>query len=269
MGRGVQGFSLHPYTLRGFTMKKKLLAWVLMVLLLLSTCPFAVSASETARVTVQDGTATQGGTVSVYLRADDFVDVSVLDVEVYYDTAAMSVDYVSNSSFLSGASVSTNTAVAGVIKISAMSVNGFSGSGQMMMIRFRVNANCPVGTYPVAVAVGDAYDSNLNPATVRSVSGTVTVKAAATQSFSLSSSRSTSAAQQGDTFTVRVYNSASRAFASADFGIEYDREQLRLTALELDKHLSSIPLMTDQGWHRMQTRGGCCSRRSHSPSGTS
>ena len=37
----------------------------------------------------------------------------------------------------------------------------------------------------------------------------------------------------------------------------------------LSKHLSSIPLMTDQGWHRMQTRGGCCSRRSHSPLGTS
>lgn len=35
------------------------------------------------------------------------------------------------------------------------------------------------------------------------------------------------------------------------------------------EHLSSIPLMTDQGWHRMQTRGSCCSRRSHSPSGTS
>lgn len=35
------------------------------------------------------------------------------------------------------------------------------------------------------------------------------------------------------------------------------------------EHLSSIPLMTDRGWHRMQTRGGCCSRHSQSPSGTS
>ena len=214
-------------------MKKRMVALALAVLFLLAACPLTAFAAQTAQVTAENSTAAQGGYAYVYLRADNFADVCVLDIEVYYDSSVMSVNYVSNGSLFSGASVSTNTATPGVIKISAMAVNGFGSDGRMMTLSFRVHADCPVGDYPVTVAVGDAYDTNMNPAPIKSVSGTVTVTKSAAQSFSVSASRSTSTAEQGDTVTLQVYNSSSRWFAGADFRLEYDRELLKLNAIEL------------------------------------
>ena len=106
-------------------MKKRIVALALSVLLLLSLCPLSAFAADEAQVVAESITTTQGGYVDVYLRADRFADVSVLDIEVFYDSAAMRLESANNGTFFSGASVSTNTTTIGMIKISAMSVKGF------------------------------------------------------------------------------------------------------------------------------------------------
>lgn len=223
-------------------MMRRIVALALSVLLLLSVCPLSAMAADEAQVVVESSTATQGGYANVYLRADHFVDVSVLDIEVFYDSSVMSVESVSNGSFFSGASVSTNTADVGVVRISAMSVAGFHSTGytyddRMITLRFRISGACPAGDYPIRVAVGDAYDSNLAPTAIAGVNGVVTVSKSAVQSFTLSTSCNTTYAQQRDTVTIQVYNSYSRIFAGADFRIEYDRDLLKLHTVELSDGL--------------------------------
>ncbi len=222
-------------------MKKRIAAFALSVLILISALPFNAFASSTgAVVVVENCTAAQGGYAYVNLNAKNFVNVAVLDIEVHYDSSVMRVHYANNSTLFNGASVSVNTATAGVIKISAMSVSGFNcTSSTMMKLCFAIDADCPVGDYPIKVAVGDAYDGDMMPAAISSENGVVTVKAAAAEKFSLGVVKSSSTLEYGETLTISVKNSASKSFASADFYIEYDREQFNFEEIELTSTLQN------------------------------
>ncbi len=223
-------------------MKKRIIALAVSVLMLFSVMPTGILAEGTAQVAAENYTTSQGGYAYVYLRANNFVDVAVLDIEVFYDSSVMSVNYTSNGSMFSGASVSTNTSEAGVIKISAMSVNGFNSTGstysdRMMTLCFKVNATCPAGDYPIRVSLGHAYDSSFTPAEISGVNGTVTVKEAAAKPFTVNISKNMTSASLGAMPTLTVYPSNSYTFASADFHIEYDRELLRISSIVLDSSL--------------------------------
>lgn len=225
-------------------MKRRIIALLAAILLLLTSVPLTASAAEGAQVVAENAKATQGGYAYVYLRADHFVDVAVLDIEVYYDSTRMSVSSVTNGSMLTGASVSVNKDTVGVVKISAMSVAGFNSGttaskNRLVSISFKVLADCPVGEYPIRVTVGDAYDSEFSPTAIAGSVGMVTVSAAAPKSFPIYTSKDVSEAKQGDTVTVTAYHLRSYTFASADFHIEYDRELLRVTGVELDSALKA------------------------------
>lgn len=223
-------------------MKKRITAFVLAVLLLFLTFPITSLAANSAQVVAENYTASQGGYAYVYLRADNFVDVAVVDIELYYDSSVMSVHYVSNGTLFNGASVSTNTSTSGMVKISAMSVKGFNSttsiySNRMMTICFKITADCPVGNYPIAVTVGHAYDSTFTPVDISGANGIVTVTKAAAKNFPIYGTISNSQVQTGDTLNINVYHSSSYKFASADFHIEYDRELLKFNSIELDSKL--------------------------------
>ena len=223
-------------------MKKRITALVLVVLLLFLTFPITSFAANSAQVVAENYTASQGGYAYIYLRANDFVDVAVIDIELYYDSSVMSVHYVSNGTLFNGASVSTNTSVDGTVKISAMSVKGFNSttsnySNRMMTVCFKIKADCPIGNYPIAVTVGHAYDNNFTPVDISGVNGVVTVTKAAAQNFPIYGTISNSQVQTGDTLSINVYHSSSYKFASADFHIEYDRELLKFNSIELDSKL--------------------------------
>ena len=220
-------------------MKKKIIALILSVLLLFCSFPITtVAAANVATVVAENYTVTQGGYATVYLRADNFVNVAVLDIELYYNSDVMSVNSTSKGTMFNGASVSTNTSTPGVVKISAMSATGFNSTtsnskNRMMTIMFKVNADCPVGDYPITVTIGHAYDNEFNPANISGTSGVVTVKQAAATTFTISGTWSKSAVECGDTLSVNVTHSSSNKFASADFTIQYDREHFELESVEL------------------------------------
>ena len=225
-------------------MKKKIIALILTIGLLLSYLPITTIAADAAVVVAENDTTTQGSYAYVYLRADNFVNVGALDIEIYYDNSAMSVHYTSNESFFNSASVSTNTNTSGLIKISAMAVNGLTSgtstySNRLMTICFKINPDCPAGDYPIVVAVGDAYDNDLNPTSISGVNGVVTVEKGSPKDFPFYTSLSATSVENGDEFTVQAYHSSSSSykFASADFNIEYDRDLLKIKSIELDPAL--------------------------------
>ena len=225
-------------------MKKRIIALLLSAILLFAYLPFTTVAAGAATVVAENYSVSAGSYAYVYLRADNFVNVGVLDIELYYDSSVMSVYYVSNGTFFNSASVSTSTNTSGVVKISAMAVNGLTSttstySNRMMTVCFKVNSTCPAGDYPIVVTVGHAYDNDLNPTSISGVNGVVTVKEAAAQNFPVTTTLSKTSVQESETFTVQASHSSLSKynFASADFHIEYDRNLLKINSIELDSKL--------------------------------
>lgn len=224
-------------------MKKRIIALLLSTFLLLTFIPFSASAESKASVIAENCSVSQGDYAYLYLRADNFVNVAAIDIELYYDSSVMSVYYLSNNSFLSSASVSTNTNTLGTIKISAMSLEGLTSTTNydyMITVCFKIANDCPSGDYPVIVAVGHAYDNELNPANVSGINGVISV----TQSnfdnqFPFYRSLSSTNVQQADVFTLQIYNYNyyEEKFASACFNVTYDSEILKIKSIELANDL--------------------------------
>lgn len=220
-------------------MKKRIIPILLSVLIVFCSLPFTAFADATPTVVVENYTVAQGGLAYIYLRADNFVNVAVLDIEVFYDSDAMSIYYVSNNTFFNSASVSTNSSTPGRIKISAMSATGLNSgtsiyTNRMMTICFKVNANCPVGDYPVVATIGDAYDGDLNPYAISGSNCKISVTAAAASAFTIYGD-SAPTVKSGETWNCKVWHSSSSTydFASADFRVEYDRDQFTVESVEL------------------------------------
>ncbi len=221
-------------------MKKIVTVFMLLIILFTCALPFFASAENAATVVAQDCSVTQGGYAYMNLRANNFSNVAAIDIDVYYDSDAMSVNSISNQTLLNGATVSTNTSTIGVIKISAVSVTGLNcASSNMMQICFKIDSDTPAGDYAVKVAVGDAYDGDMLPTAISGVTGKITVKEAAQKAFSTSISKNASSFHCNDTVALTIKNSASLPFASADFHIEYDRDLFEFEALELKDALKN------------------------------
>lgn len=216
-------------------MAKRITALLLSLCMLLLAVPISVGAATEQAVSLTSSTVYQGNTASVTLKAENFSGVASFEVYVYYDPAVMTLSGTTNGSMLSSAQSSVNSAQSGTVKLVAMSLNGISGTGTLLTLRFTVAASCPVGAYPITVATGNAYDTNLSATTITGVSGKVTVQqqTVTTPTFSISGSLGKSSVQKGDSLTYRISGSTSRPFASADFTLNYDYEHFDFDSVEL------------------------------------
>ena len=206
-------------------MKKRILCLLLAISMILSAVPVTAGAAADQKVTANAVSVTAGNLVSVTLKAENFQNIAALDVDVFYDASVLTVSSTSNGSVLSGAQASVNTAEAGVIKLSAMALNGMNGTGNLLTINFRTVASCTPGTYPITVTIGRAYDGNLSPATIGSSNGSVTInKPTETETFSLSRTVNKTTLQKGDVVTFEVKNNGNRSFVSGEFTLEYNYE---------------------------------------------
>ena len=218
---------------------KRFIALFLALCLALSVAAVIVAADTVQRVSANSVTVTAGNTAYVTLSAENFQNIAALDVYVYYDPTVMTVSSTSNGSLISGAQTSVNTAESGKITLSLMSLNGISGSGTLLTVRFAVKSDCEEGTYPVSIAIGRAYDGNLSEASVKGVNGSVTVnKPVVTEPFSLSAYLNNGTLQKGDVLTAYVVNYASRSFVSAEFTVEYDSDIFSFESVEFDKYIT-------------------------------
>jgi len=221
-------------------MKRSILALLLVFCMLFLSVPVFAGTDTEQQVYAQTATVTAGNMVTVYVMAKNFSSVAVMDIYVYYDPQVFTVDGTSNGSMLSGAQASVNTKEIGTVKLSAMSLDGINGSGDLLMIRFSVSGDCKPGTYPISVAVGRAHHADLSTATIDSADGTVTVNAptVSAETFSLYGYSDKYTLKQGETLSYRVASqSSSRAFVSGDFTFIYDHELFQFDSVELEAAL--------------------------------
>ena len=220
-------------------MNRRIIALVLALCLVMSTAPVYAGAVNGQQVTANAVTVTAGNTATVTLKAENLNNIAALDVYIYYDANALTVTGTHNGNILSNAQTSVNTAEAGVIKLSAMALNGISGSGNLLSVYFSTKSDCTPGKYPIMVAIGRAYDTMLSPATIGSVSGSVTVnKPVETETFSIDSVVDRYTLQKGNVLSYYLYNSGCRYFASGDFVITYDHTAFAFDSLELSSQMA-------------------------------
>jgi len=207
-------------------MYKRVTALLLAICLILTAAPTWVGAADTQAVSVGTASVYPGNSTYVTLRAENFQNIASLEVYLYYDPSVLTVSSTSNGSLLSGSQTSVNTAEAGKIKLVTMALDGINGSGKLLTVYFRAAAGCQPGSYPIEVAIGGAYDSNLAAVNVSSTNGSITVlQQSQSETFSIYANYSKSTLQKGDVQQFRVCsNSSSRKFASADFTVTYDPE---------------------------------------------
>lgn len=220
-------------------MHKRIFALLLSLCLLLSAVPVYAGAATGQLVSANAVTVTAGNTATVTLKAENFAAIAALDVYVFYDASALSVSSTTNGTLLSSAQSSVNTAEAGKITLSLMSLTGISGTGNLLTIRFATTASTDPGTYPITVAIGRAYDSNLQVAEVAGVNGSVTVSAPVeTETFTIYGYPSTSSLQKGSVLSYRVAAASSRSFVSGEFLVTYDHEVFAFESATLESALT-------------------------------
>ncbi len=221
--------------------RKIISVFCIFMIVLSAVAVVPAAAADTAVISANDITTYKGYTVSVNIRAENLSNVGSLDVEIYYDSEAITLKEVKNGSFVSGCLVSSNRDVVGVVSSSIASLTGLSGSGTLLTLSFTVKSDCAAGTYPIVVTVGDAYDVNLQALAIESRSASLTVKdnVVQTQTFSLSASATPTSVLSGNITTVSIRNSNGYSFMSGDFIFEYDRDLFVLESVELASALKT------------------------------
>ena len=220
-------------------MIKRITALLLSICLLLSAAPVYAGAAAGQRVSANAVTVTAGNTAYVTLTAENFENIAALDVYVYYDPAIFTVGGTYTGWMLSGAQASINSSEAGTIKLSAMALDGISGTGELMSVCFRTNYACKPGTYPISVAVGRAYDGNLTEAAISGAGGSVTVvEPVETEAFYIYGYTDRYTCQKNDQLTFYLQSAAGQSFVSGEFVVTYDHELFRFESVTLQQELT-------------------------------
>ena len=215
-------------------MKKKqklnrLAALLCAAALLLSATPVTWATAPT--LTVSSATAMAGSSCTVNVTATGLENLAALNFTVYYDADVFTLSY---SSAAGMDAVESNANDAGQISYDGMSIAGVSGDVTLLTMSFQTASDTAAGSYPVTIAVGEAYDVSLTPQDISATSGTVTVPSTeeTIQTVSLYTSCA-SAVQSGSDYTIMVYTHSTYNLAAGNFAFTYDSDLFEYKSLEL------------------------------------
>ena len=230
--------------------RNRTIALVLSLCLLISAVPVSAGAAEDPVIRIDDMQTYPGNYVYVNVQAEMLENLASLDLEIYYDSSAMIIRETWDGELLSGCVTSVNRTTEGVIKLSTATNGSISGSGVLLTLVFEVYSDCPAGDYPLVVSVGEAYDTTLNPATIRGVSGSVRVDRSGVdiQTFYMWSSADRYELICNDVVTLHLYSSGGYGLASSTFLAEYDSDLFELVEASL-----SYEMKTDDAVYTINT----------------
>lgn len=214
-------------------------------LMLFSTC-FIVKAEDSVEtkptIYSEDKTVTQGDYFYPYIKAKDFKNIGSLELFIYYDSSKLTLNYCNTSSLLSNEFVSINTDTIGEIKVYVASINGISGSGNLLRLSFRVNDDALIGNSKVNIAVGDANLTDLSLVNIETNSFNINIKEKdVVKNIINFSSNTIESMSYNKSFTVKYYvNGVTYNFSSAEFNIAYDANLLKYESISIGNVLNKL-----------------------------
>ena len=227
---------------------KKLFSFLISLALLLTLAPTSVGAVGNGRITAYDCEVRQGDTFWMEIHAQDFADVASLDLYIFYDSSVLTLLEAETGDLLQGCISSVHKDHPGQIVLSTISLDGIHDSGSLLNLCFQVTDEAQLGEYPIRLALGNAYDTALQPITLTTQNGTITIRErqAEQENFWLSVSVSSITAKQGDRFVMDFYTGSP--FVSGEFTLTYDPELVRLETAkipdELQQHGALVSINT-------------------------
>lgn len=221
---------------------RRILAFLLMTAILLTVMPVVAIAETTPAVSVSSHTVRQGNSVTVRISAENCAQLSMLELNLYYDSEAFTVSNTSKGGLVSSTSglFMVDDDTPGQLHIFAMDALGMSDSATVLSITFRVSETAAVKTHSLRLAVGETYDMDRKPVTVGSTGGslTVTEKTTTVTTFRLSSTvNQSSGLEKGDQVRFVLRNSSRYSFASGEFTVGYDSNLFAVESVELAQQM--------------------------------
>lgn len=231
-------------------MMKKFIALVLGVAVFFTAIPaFTLQAEDTISpgLSVSTTTVTAGNSVSVYVNAQNWEKLAGLNFAIHYDSSALQVSNTYNGSLVSSAVVDVNKSAAGVVQASLISLDGISGSGQVLRIVFSSLSVATPGDYDLELVVSEAYNTGFEDITISKTSGKITVneRTATETQVSFLAVPSKTALETSEEFTYQIKSTYSIGnLAGGDYEIRYDAEYLEVVDVTLGMPFTTSTAVT-------------------------
>ena len=219
-------------------MMKKFIAMMLGVAVFFTAIPAFVLQAETtttSALTVSSTTVTAGNSVSVYVNAQNWENIAGLNFAIYYDSSAFKLSNTYNGSLMGSTVADVNKNTEGVVTTSFLSVDGISGSGQVMRIVFTSLSTAKAGDYDLELVVSEAYNTNFEDVTISKTSGKITIneKTVTEGTATFLAVPSKTALETSEEFTYQIKSSSIGKLAGGDYEIRYDAEYLEVVDVAL------------------------------------
>ncbi len=216
-----------------------LLCVAAMLLSLLPATVFSAVAAEGGnRVTAEtSGTVEQGSTGYCYVYIDSLAGLSSLDVEVYFDSAKVTVLGTYN---VTAASLYDYSEGEASVRYSYIfDGNGSDGKTLLFYIYYQVKETAAIGDTYFDITVTDAYDATLNPVAVSGSRCDFTVTEPIVQKYAYVYGTDSVYTSVGEEFELTYYMSTDQ-IAAGSMVLHYDPELFELVSL------TQLPFLTEK-----------------------
>ena len=120
-----------------------------------------IFASNKPQIRVIDASTQVGNYTTASVYASDFLDVAAIDVIVFYDVnyfELISSEISYDLGQKSDVTVVFNDNIEGQVRMTIVAPQGLTFYGYLANIQFRVKEATPINSYPILLAVGEAYN---------------------------------------------------------------------------------------------------------------
>ena len=162
-------------------MNKKLISIFLMVAMIISCLPFAVSADKTMEIKA-DTVEVPVGTneVSVAISIANNPGIATIGFQVAYDSQYLTFkEWTTSGKIFSASETDTNTAKNPFLLSSYTGSANKTANGEYVTLTFELKPNCPIGKYDILLSesvLGGAYNFDEQEVEYTLVNGAIIVK---------------------------------------------------------------------------------------------
>ncbi|MDT8337265.1 MAG: cohesin domain-containing protein [Candidatus Izemoplasmatales bacterium] len=206
----------------------------------------AVDEGTTTSLELTSSAILPGNSGSIYVKLNNASDLSGLSFEIYYDSSFFSFYYYNVYSALSEANISVNLEEEGIAKVSFTNLNGIYYTGSIMRFDFSSITATSLDNYTLDLAVGEAYDSLLNPININGVDGNILVeeREEIINYINFYNQVDINNLNIGDTFNYSYFSYSLYNLAAGNFQIYYDDSILKINSVNLSSQLSSADVIS-------------------------